>query len=96
MPGITGASSAHFTVGHPTAHVRAATAFNALFVERGVDAAAVAVDVAPADLASFIPASSVALGGGRTCSGSGSRSRTSRPSSIWWTNSMRRQHGRRP
>ena len=47
---ITGRTRVWVHLSHPSTHVRSTQTFNRAFRERGIDAAAVSIDVAPADM----------------------------------------------
>jgi shikimate dehydrogenase len=47
---ITGNTRVYVHIAHPSSHVRTPQTFNAAFRERGIDAVAVSIDVAPEDL----------------------------------------------
>ncbi len=51
---ITGKSRVYAHLAHPSSHVRATQTFNRAFREREIDAVAVSIDVAPADLPSLV------------------------------------------
>jgi len=51
---ITGKSRVYAHLAHPSAHVRATQTFNRAFRERQIDAVAVSIDVAPADMPSLV------------------------------------------
>lgn len=51
---ITGRTLVYVHLAHPSAHVRTPQAFNGAFMERGIDAVAVSIDVAPGDLSALM------------------------------------------
>jgi shikimate dehydrogenase len=51
---VTGRTRVYLHLAHPSSHVRTPQVMNRAFTDRGIDAVAVSVDVAPADLGDFV------------------------------------------